>query len=468
MDLDIVGATNPGRYPKISREATYNMFISDKCMVPYPGYATIGAFPFGGQARALFESNLGNFCIGVCGNRAYRIDSFAPFSITSIGTLNTGTGFVEIRENGASQVVISDFTSYYVYDYSVLPVTFEVYDPGVTPGSIEEALGYIFLTAQDSNTFIYTRPNNAKSFPLTSTGSLGSDRIVGFANLKDWIFVFGKNTTKAWRTLGTLLNPFQLDASQVWQYGCLNSASISSKYDLICWIGINDGGNAGIIASIGGKYPVEISTDGISFLMSQLNAPQDCSGFLWQQDGHIFYQVTFYSDKLCLVYDFTNKSFFYATDENLNIHIAKNVINFENKFYFISFINASVYEIGSNFESYDGAIIPRIRVTKPLRLKTYKLFRIKKLEVIAEQGIGNTDPDRPMCMDVSFSKNGGNYFTSPRRVYFANQNNFKWVTRVFKIGAARDICFQFSFIGPGRFVIIGADLELIDADISVA
>ena len=37
--VNIVGSSIFGRYPKISIEKTYNMFMSDKFMVPYSGYA---------------------------------------------------------------------------------------------------------------------------------------------------------------------------------------------------------------------------------------------------------------------------------------------------------------------------------------------------------------------------------------------------------------------------------------------
>ena len=36
--LNVVGSSTFGRYPKISIEKTYNMFMSDNFMVPYSGY----------------------------------------------------------------------------------------------------------------------------------------------------------------------------------------------------------------------------------------------------------------------------------------------------------------------------------------------------------------------------------------------------------------------------------------------
>src|SRR5271168_333143 len=38
IPINIVGSSTFGRYPKISVERTYNMFVSDNFLVPYAGY----------------------------------------------------------------------------------------------------------------------------------------------------------------------------------------------------------------------------------------------------------------------------------------------------------------------------------------------------------------------------------------------------------------------------------------------
>jgi len=458
--LQIVGGSKPGRFPKLSDEASYNFFPIDGGMMTYPGYrsvATLGT----GEGRAFYHSVLGGFAIAVIGNTVYKMQDMS--SGLSIGTLSTSVGFVYISENGNSEICLSDNAVFYVYKYST-PSSFAAQILTVSPGMIAEALGYIFVAANNSNTFIYSKVNNATDFPLQNTGSLGSDRVTGVANLNDWIYVFGQRTTKAWRTVGAAINPFQLDTSKVYQYGCLNAASIATDVEVLAWFGVTKTGNASVMAVIGGGAPQAVTTDGFDYLFSNLAAAASCSAFIWKQDGHTFYQLTFFDprDNWTLVVDFTTKAFFYATDPFLNLHIAKEMINFNQKYYFLSFIDNKVYTISSDIGGGDGEIIPAIRITPPWRQESYKLIRYKKLEIIAEQGVS---PDA-MNMDVSFaSDNGNTSFDMAERIPFAPLGVKNWTCRVFQLGASRERSFKFAFYGKNRFVILSGYIEVEDADI---
>lgn len=461
-DVGIVGGSNPGRFPKISDEASYNLYPIDGGMQTYSGYESIGSIGEG-EARALFHSFLGGFAIAVVGSGVYKVSSFEPLSYIEIGALATSVGFVWVVENGNSEISISDNAAYYVYTYST-PSSFAIEDAGGIPGMLSEALGYIFIPKQGTNSFGYTSVNNAIDFPLQNKGSLGSDRIVGSVNMSDWVYVFGQRTMKAWRTVGANVNPFQLDTSQVYQYGCLSAASIATDVEVMAWFGVTKTGNYSIMAVIGGGAPQIISTDGFDYLFSKLSAPSSCSAFIWKQDGHTFYQLTFFDpkDNWTVVVDFKTKLFFYATDENLDRHIAKKIINFNSKYYFLSFINNKVYKIGTDISSADGEIIPAIRILPPKRQQNFGLIRYKKLEVIAEQGV---EP-QPMSMDVSFSSDNGNTaFGMPTRIPFSPQGVKRWTCRVFNLGASRERSWKFAFYGKGRFVILSAYEEIEDADI---
>jgi len=57
VPLKIVGSSTFGRYYKISREITRNMFISDDWLVDYAGYQSISfGQDLGNQGRAIFTS----------------------------------------------------------------------------------------------------------------------------------------------------------------------------------------------------------------------------------------------------------------------------------------------------------------------------------------------------------------------------------------------------------------------------
>lgn len=460
-DLKIVGSTNPGIYRKISQESTYNMYESDGCLVPYPGYKSIyNGFAVDTQNRAFFTSNVGNFILVVNANKVYRTNSMTTIDFVEVGTIATNTGSVYIVENGVSEVVLDDGASLYIYDWNA--DTFNPQDAGVSPLTVSESQGFVFVAANNSNTLVYSAVNDATNYPLQSAFNLGSDRIIAIINVNDYIFVLGETVTKGLRNLGTLLTPFKLDQSVVYKVGCASLDSVDQNFDILVFLGQIKKGNYSIYASDGGSKPVAISTDGIDKIINDLLNPAACSGFLWKNDGHIFYQLTFYEDNLTLVYDFKNQKFYYATSENdKHHHIAKDIIIFGNKYYFTSFDDSKIYQMGDEFTSYDDKKIPRIRITPPFRNPSFDFIKFKRIEIVAEQGIGQNNPESTeMFIDISYSDNSGQTYQMANRMSMAPTGKYEWTNRIFNIGASRERYFMYRFVGLSRFVILGGVLEI--------
>lgn len=464
ISIPIVGGTNPGRYNKISNESTYNMIVSGNALVPYSGYKKIKTIHNQYSSRALFSSNLGGFMVTVVGESVYKIllNSSVDdgLEIDKVGTIETTDGDVQIVENGNSEIGICDGFKFYVWNYSTGSFSTQNVQSS-TPNAIAESLTYIFISIAEKNTFYYTNPNQMTditspnpipAFPIENSGEIGSDKIVALHQFKDFIFVFGERHTKIWTDRGLAINPFQLDPTLVIEYGCLNKESVASGFGIMAWLAVSEDSNTTIVSTEGGE-PKSIATDGIDFRLSQLEYPEDCSAFIFQEDGHIFYQMTWKSDNLTLVYDFTSEMFLNVTDENQDHHIAKKIVQFKGSYYFISFNDTSIYKMGSIYTTYDGKLIPRIRVTPPLRDPGYKYFKVSYLDVVAEQGTSNN----PMYIDLSISKDGSRSFGNYIRKDMSRLGRKDGLIRFHKLGASRDFCFQFRFWGDYRFVILSSD-----------
>ena len=122
--VNIVGSSTFGRYPKISIEKTYNMFMSDKFMVPYSGYAigiTAANFISSLEGRAIFTSTKFNDLVVVEGSSVFLVNitysqsqgKVTFFQVIKIGTLQTQTGVVYIAENNKPQIGFSRYVLYF-------------------------------------------------------------------------------------------------------------------------------------------------------------------------------------------------------------------------------------------------------------------------------------------------------------------------------------------------------------------
>jgi hypothetical protein len=472
IPLDIVGSSTFGRYSKISSEQTFNMFISDGWMVPYPGHLKAVTLSDNGQGRGLYGSARYDHMIAVADDSVYAISE--NLSRTRIATIETSEGDVFISENNADQIAICDKSSIYVYDYRnhsfSKAVTGDSSSLDFAPGYVTFLGGYIIAPSLNRPEWRLSGPNNAHSFPADapSVGELQTKpdeamaaiRFPGKGNL---ILVFGKTVTEMWYLTGTQLFPFTKNTFNNVDFGCANQASIGSTSitegqnltGLVAWVGQNENSGPCIMFTDGNSIK-KISSDGINFRLAELQNPKNCYGFCFIQDGHPFYQVSWPDDGLTLLFDFETNKFFTLCDHYQNCHPAKAVAFFNNKYYFISFEDGNLYQLSSEYTTYNGLIIPRMRVCKNIRLPKAERFVVNNVTFTLEQGSDST----LQRVDFSFSKDGGESYSSivgkelnplGRR---QNKLNF-WPGTM-----ANDFVCQFRFWGEGRFLATDGSVSI--------
>lgn len=403
IPLNIVGSSIFGRYPKISIEKTYNMFMSDQFMVPYAGYnigISAANFLDSIEGRAIFTSTKFDQLVVVEGSNVFLVnivysqteEKVEFFQVFRIGQLQTQTGVVYISENNKPQIGISDGTAFYVYDPNppMGHTTFEAVPLNFTPGYLTFHDTYFILAASNDNTYTppanntwrlsgqndgYTWNDDSASVGLLQTKPDNVKAVVRFPSKGNMIFVMGSIVTEAWFDTGAQLFPYQRNNQFNIDYGCLQPATVAYMDEFVVWLAQNEKSGPIIVYSDGGM-PKKITTDGIDYLFSTLQDPENSQAFLYRQDGHLFYHINFYADNLSLVYDFSTQKFYHACDQNLNYFIASEVAFFNNQYYFITKNNGNLYVFDTSITTYQdtdsmGNIItheiPRIRTCANIR-----------------------------------------------------------------------------------------------------
>jgi len=412
--LNIVGSSTFGRYPKISIEKTYNMFMSDSFMVPYAGYQ-IGVpseqFNDATQGRAIFTSTKFDALVVVMGSNVYLVNitfsqqqqKVTHYQVIRIGSLQTTTGVVYIAENNKPQIGISDGTAFYIYDPTLSP-SFQAIPIDFVPGYLTFHDTYFIMPAVGTNTWRLSGNNDGTTWPNNqfSVGALQTKPdnvqvVVRFPSKGNMIFVMGSIVTEAWFDTGAQLFPYQRNNQFNIDYGCLQPATVAYMDEFVVWLAQNEKSGPIIVYSDGGM-PKKITTDGIDYLFSTLQNPQDSQGFLYRQDGHLFYHINFYSDNLSLFYDFNTEKFYHASDQNLNYFIASEVAFVNNQYYFVTKNNGNIFAFDTVFTTYQdvdslGNVtnneIPRIRICKNIRTPEQDYSIINDLGFTIESGETN-------------------------------------------------------------------------------
>lgn len=504
LPLKIVGSNKFGRYPKISDESTFNMIISDNFLVDYAGYKIVKEIDDQGQGRGIYSSIKNNILIVVIDNKVYSFDQ--NINQTNIGELQTFVGDVFITENNANQIVFSDFSRLYVYDVNTGVFSTSQSSSSGDPFYVNFVPGYI--TFQDTriispavgtSTWRLSAFNDALSWPDDSqhegTFETKPDHVVaclrapGRGNL---LYVFGETVTEYWNDAGSSLFPYVRNQTLNVDYGLLSVDTLAASDSIAAWLGFNEKSGPVIMATTGGDVK-RLSNDGIDFRLARLVNPKESYGFFFKQDGHLLYQLTFTDpqDNFTLVYDFNTESFFYATDENMNRHIAQRVAYFDDTYFFVSIIDGNLYEMSSFLTSYDYSTseierikeIPRVRICAPVRLPDASYFIANNMTFTLEQGcdpyykgsllrlvatesggplqtedvrdIGTQrirDPYVPR-IDLSVSRNGAESFSSDYSQHLHAQGQRKNRLMYWQLGAANDLTIRIKFWGKFRFVV---------------
>ena len=120
LPIKIVGGNAFGKYPKISAESTFNMYITDGWLTSFAGYKKIININPQGTGRGCFNSSLGGFLIAVIDNAVYTIDEFGQKKV--VGNLESYSGDVFIDENDAQEIAISDLANKIRHTYDIYKI----------------------------------------------------------------------------------------------------------------------------------------------------------------------------------------------------------------------------------------------------------------------------------------------------------------------------------------------------------
>lgn len=509
VPVNVVGSSTFGRYPKISLEKTYNMFISDGWLVNYAGFKKkIDILP-SGEGRGFFRSVRGGFALTVVGSTVYRLN--ANLAPVFIDQLDTTFGEVYMDENLSNQIMIVDGQNAYIYNYVANTFTKQTLTFLANP-IIPSYVCYhnsFFLIASSilsdnsQNWYAFERAtdstvtlNKQLQIQTKPDTALAVVRLPGRGNN---VLVLGLTVGEVWTQVGGEENYRRVQSFNI-DNGVVAVSTIAASDELVAWLSQNQN-NAPFIAVTDGGSTKRISSDGIDYVLGNVRYPAQSTAFFYRQDGHLFYQLTFYNpaDNLTLIYDFNTQKFFHVSDEDLNFHPARQVIYFEKNTYFVSLNDASIYAMNTDYVTYDystavdsiGEEIPRIRICKEIRKNDSARFRVGSFTFWIEQGVNDyylVNPDDVFCngllitqegdgliltqegepilaqdgsclvdanrprVDMSFSKNGNQSFSNivsrPLNPAGKYKNQIRWQ----RMGQANEFTIQLRFWGFQRFV----------------
>lgn len=522
VEIDVVGSSSFGVDKKISAARTYNMLISNNALVSNMGYKKVAELLTDSTQRAegrgIFRSIRGLLFIAVINKQVWKLDNQS--GSTFLGEIDTSSGPVFMDENLNGQICIVDGLNAYIYNRNNNALTKQTLGADLTPNYVVFHNTYFLfgnadITGNGAKWFAYSY---ATDNTITETYELAlqtkpdyAKAVVRLPGLGNNVLVMGESVSEIHTNVGGLQGYQRVSTKNI-DYGCANVATIAFSDRFVAWLATNQNSQP-VIGVFDGQNFTTISTDGINNVLQNINKPNKSSGMMYKIYGHLVYQLTFFdeSDDLSIIYDFAEQKFYHVSDYDLTYHPARQLVYANERYYFISLKNGSIYEASTDLTTYDDNIvtstksdylsyrnraIPRQRICSTIR--TGQRFRARRVLLTLKQGddISNmelaninacgenivtiADAENIVtiqgeqivtigsgsCLiyrprvDFSFSKDGGESYSAEigREIRFLGfrPNEMTWE----RLGMSNEITPKVKFWGMNKFVIVKAVMEV--------
>ncbi len=240
------------------------------------------------------------------------------FTLQKLGELLTHTGPVSIRDNGPGgvAVIVDGTTTGYWYVFGVAgsavgPIgTYTKFtDPAYLGASTVAFIDGWWIFSQPNTQVFFT---NVPQYSTTFSGAYFAlkdaftDRLMGVIENKQQLWLPGETTTEIWYDAGGQYFPFQRLIGTELQIGCKATYSIArlsaGGQDSLIWLGRAERGENVVVKTQGLNYQI-VTTPAVSDAIASYTKTDDAIGYVYQEDTHEFYVLTFPTADRTWVYD---------------------------------------------------------------------------------------------------------------------------------------------------------------------
>tara|TARA_R110000851_G_scaffold284147_2_gene437711 strand:- start:1502 stop:2917 length:1416 start_codon:yes stop_codon:yes gene_type:complete len=401
---------------------------------------------------------MGNDIFVVCGLTVYKIDSN---KITeTIGTLPTAPNRVMMTNNGA-QVSILTESGQLFYCTTVADSLTEVTDGDyVKSGSITTMDGFTIVTNLESTQFQFSQLNATENYSALDFANVLSDssdlvRVMS-NNLEVWFFK--KHATLVYYHSDNADFIFERKNGVLIQKGCAAKHSVATIDNRFIFLGEDN-----IVYQTNGYQLMPISTAPISKEIESYNKIDDAYAYIYTQEAHKFYVLTFPTANRTWVYDISVGLWHERESLDFNKQPkewrASHYINFAGKNLVGDNQSGVLYELDLDTYTENGTPIISKIITATL-FDNYNRTSVAKLALVMDTGVGiqNGQGKEPEIM-MRTSPDGGKVWSPEMRQPLGAQGEYEKEVFWTRIGYGRSLIVELSISDPVKRAIIQAYLE---------
>lgn len=479
--LDIIGQTYTTRSPSEDCQTCVNWYpeaggVQSKykaVLYPTPGLTTFCTLD-GTVVRAMTEFD--GFLYAVCDRKFYKISQDGTATLK--GTLNAVQPIFPpcIVSNGLQICVVDNG---YGYVYSISGDTFteitNAYFTAAAPNYITFQDGYGIFNQPGTPQWWLTLPNDfsvVQALDL-ATASTTNEDIAAIVSCRQQLYIFTSVGVEIWFNSGAADFPFERKNTSYITQGTAAPFSIVTLDNTIFYLTRSEQGSGFVVKIEGDSNPAVVSTPAINQMIQKIDTISDAIGFSYQDNGHLFYVLTFPTGDQTFVYDLSQDAWHERKSTLVNDpgsgtrqgRFRGNCFAFLGNNRLVGdFQNGKIYVQDSDVYTENGNLIYRERTTGHL-WDDLKRLTLRSITLDFQMGVGNvtgsyTDPK----INLYISKDGGYTYGNSHIASLGGQGQYKKRVRFNRLGMSRDFVGKITCSDPVNVVLLGASAEVEQAD----
>lgn len=463
--IPFIGPAYRARSLNASAQRAVNCFLesgadtAENALYGTPGTvlrASIGNGPIRGGIAA------NGYAWFVSGNSVYRM---SPDNISALcGTISSLSGPVSMSAND-TQILIVDGIAGHLLDMAaatVSAITDEDFPNGVTQSTYQD--GFFIVAGDGSGKFyINETPNNGAMWNgLDFASAEGSpDNTIAVISSHRELWLLGSDSAEIWINTGNADFPFERSGNAFIEHGCAAPFTLEKIDNTVFWLG-SDSRGAGVVWRANGYTPQRISTHAIEYAISRYARIDDAFAFTYQQEGHLFYCLTFPSGNQTWVYDAATNEWheraWFDTEVGELTRWRPSCHVFLNGVHLVGdFETGDVCSLEMDAHTDNGTPIKRVRTSQTVSSQQLKQF-FSMLQVQMETGVGDETTPNPQLV-LRFSNDGGHSWSDERPVTMGKVGEYGMRAIFRRLGCGRNRVWEISTTDPVKFAVIGAFIE---------
>lgn len=469
VPFDLIGGSYEARSKNFDAQRTLNLYPESSgsgtsksiaMLLGTPGkrrLLTLPTLPVRGMLRVS-----DSLALVVGGNTIYTLNT--SWVATAIGTIDTDATQAFMASNGSIVMLVTGSSGYFI-TLSTLAVS-TITDPDFTGADRVDYLdGYFIWNKPGTQIFQISQLLGTSISSLDFASAEGApDLLVSQSVDHREYWAFGATTTQVFTNTGNSDFAFESVQGVFIEAGCAAKYSPAKLDKGIFWLSADDRGQ-GMVLRTNGYQEVRVSDHALEYAIGQMTRIDDAVAWTYQQEGHLFYVLSFPTANQTWAYDCMTQLWaercyldpLMGTEkrDRANVHMSFNGENVVG-----DWENGKIYALDLDYYTDDGDPILSLRQAPHVSqgdawIRHWEVWIDMETGIGLDGGVFGSDPK----LLLAWSDDYGHTFATSMQASIGKIGERRVRARFLRLGMARDRVYRLTITDPVKRVFIGGALR---------